>query len=199
MTVIEHSPSSDIRDADALFHEARRRRRRRWVTGFVALVALASGTYVFVSGTGNGGTKTSGHVSGQSLVGLLPNNTNDRDCPGSARVGPATSPDGLPAAVSRTNDLAFVTFVAKGMASGPYLGVSHPVAGLPNRNEVRAIRVGPGGGYVWTRNASGQVQVVRVKNYGIYVYLRASSVCPSGGIARLSDGGVQVTFLAPRT
>jgi hypothetical protein len=200
MTVVERPPSSDIQGAEALFPEARRRRRRRWITGFVALVALSSGTYAFVSGIGNGGgVKTSGSLTGSSLLGLPVDNRSYRDCPGSAQVGPATSPDGLPARVSRTDDLAFVKFVAKGMATGPYLGLTHPLAGLPDRKEVKAIRVGPGGGYVWTRDSSGQVEVVHVMNYGIYVYLTASSDCPSGGLARLSDGGVQVTFLAPRS
>ena len=58
---------------------------------------------------------------------------------------------------------------------------------------------GPGGGYVWTRGTSGQVEVKHTKNYGIYVYLTTTSQCPSGGWARLADGGVQVTFLAPKS
>jgi hypothetical protein len=199
MTVVEHSSASDLQGADALFPEARRRRRRRRIAGVIALVALSTGSYAFVSGIGKGGgVNTSGHVPGSSLLGVLPNNRSYRDCPGSAHVGPATFPDGLPAKVSRTDDLAFVTFVAKGMASGPYLGLTHPFVGLPDRKEVKAIRVGPGGGYVWTRDTAGQVAVVHIKNYGIYVYLRSSSECPNGGLARLADGGVQVTFLAPR-
>jgi hypothetical protein len=100
---------------------------------------------------------------------------------------------------SRTNDLAFVVFVARNMARGPYLGFTHRIAQLPVRRAVKDIRVGPGGGYVWTRGTSGQVEVRHTKNYGIYVYLTTTSQCPSGGWARLADGGVQVTFLAAKS
>ena len=134
-----------------------------------------------------------------SLFGLLANNNAYRTCPDSARVGPATSPDGLPAMTSRTNDLAFVLLIASSMERGPYLGFTHPISQLPPRSAVTDIRVGPGGGYVWTRGASGQVKVEHVENYGIYVYLTTASRCPSGGWARLADDGVQVTFLAPKS
>lgn len=99
---------------------------------------------------------------------------------------------------SRTNDVAFVTSVAKSMDRGPYLGLTHRVAGLPGRRAVRAISVGAGSGYVWKWNSAGQVEVVHVRNYGINVYLSAAAQCPHGGWVRLSDEGVQVTFLAPK-
>ena len=60
---------------------------------------------------------------------------------------------------SRTNDLAFVVFVARNMVRGPYLGFTHRIAQLPDRSAVKDIRVGPGGGYVWTRGTSGQVRL----------------------------------------
>jgi hypothetical protein len=82
------------------------------------------------------------------------------------------------------------------MATGPYFGFTHRIAALPDRAAVKAIRVGPGGGYVWTQDPSGQIEVSRVRNYGIYVYLDKSSDCPIGGWARMADSGVQVTFLA---
>ncbi len=100
---------------------------------------------------------------------------------------------------SRTNDLPFVVSVAQRMVRGPYLGFTHRIEQLPVRSAVKDIRVGPGGGYVWTRATSGQVKVEHVKNYGIYVYLTSASRCPSGGWARLANGGVQVTFLAPKS
>ena len=100
---------------------------------------------------------------------------------------------------SRTDDLQFVVAVARNMIRGPNLGFTHRVAQLPVRSAVKDIRVGPGGGYVWTRGTSGQIEVAHVENYGIYVYLTSVSQCPSGGWARWADGGVQVTFLAPKS
>ena len=70
--------------------------------------------------------------------------------------------------------------------------------GLPSRLDVKAIRVGPGGGYAWTRDPAGQSKVVKINNYGIYIYLKASSDCPDNGWARWAANGVQVTFLAPK-
>ena len=170
------------------------------MTCVVALVvAVSLGVYAGVSWTSGGmPSKGAPTVAAPSLVGLIANNTAYRACPGSARVGPATSPDGLPAMTSRTNDLPFVVSVAQNMARGPYLGFTHRIAGLPDRRAVRAIRVGPGGGYVWTLDPSGQVEVVHVKNYGIYVYLSTASQCPNGGLVRLADNGVQVSFFAPK-
>jgi hypothetical protein len=100
---------------------------------------------------------------------------------------------------SRTNDLTFVVSVAQNMARGRYLGFTHRIAQLPARSAVKTIRVGPGGGYVWARGTSGQIEITHVKNYGIYVYLSSASQCPSGGWARLANGGVQVTFLSPKS
>jgi len=202
MTIVESGPKAKPEDAQALIEEAKRhRRRRRWLTAgaVVLVVAVSLGVYAGVSWRGGGGRSNgAAHVAPPSLVGLVANNSAYQECPGSARVGPATPPDGLPAMASRTNDLAFVVFVAKDMARGPYLGFTHRIAELPDRSAVNAIRVGPGGGYVWTRGTSGQFEVMHVKNYGIYGYLTAASQCPNGGWVRLSDGGVQVTFLAPK-
>ena len=203
MTIVDSAPKALPEDAQALIEEARRhRRRRRWITAgvIVLTVALFLGIFaVFTSGGGGGHPTAAGRVTQSPLVGLPAYNSAYEACPGSAEVGPQTSSDGLPAKASATTDLAFVTFDAKSMERGPYLGFPHRFPGLPDSAAVRAIRIGPGGGYVWTRNSSGQVEVVHVKNYGIYVYLRTASRCPFGGWARLSDGGVQVTFLAPKS
>jgi hypothetical protein len=203
MTSIDFVPAVQAEDPHALIEEAKRHRRhRRWVTaGVVALiVAMSLGVYAGVSWSGGGGpSKGAPPPVAPSIVGLMANNSVYRECPGSALVGPATSPDGLPAMANRTNDLAFVVFVAQNMARGPYLGFTHRIARLPVRSAVKDIRVGPGGGYVWARGTSGQIKVEHVQNYGIYVYLTAASRCPTGGWARWADGGVQVTFLAPKS
>jgi hypothetical protein len=202
MTIVDSIRTSPAKDQQALIEEAKRHRRhRRWFTaGVVALlVAVALGLFAGVSWSGGGATsKGARTAAAPSLSGLTANNAY-RACPGSARVGPATSPDGLPAFASRTNDLPFVASVAQNMARGPYLGFTHQIAKLPLRNAVKYIRVGPGGGYVWTRGTSGLVEVDHVKNYGIDVYLTSASQCPSGGWARWADSGVQVTFLAPKS
>ena len=203
MTILDSVPMVQAEDPQALIEEARRHRRhRRWFTACVValVVAVSLGIYAGVSWSGVGGSSKGTHTAAvRSLDGLVANTNAYRECPGSARVGPATSPDGLPAMASRTNNLGFVVFVARSMARGPYLGFTHRIAQLPVRSAVKDIRVGPGGGYVWTRGTSGQVEVRHVKNYGIYLYLTTTSQCPSGGWARLADGGVQVTFLAPKS
>ena len=203
MTLVDSSPKALLEDAQALIEEAKRhRRRRRWITaGAVVLTAsVFVGIFGVVTSRGGGGRSTGvGRVAPSPLVGLPAYNGAYGACPGSAEVGPQTSSDGLPAKASATTNLAFVTFVAKSMQRGLYLGFPHRFPGLPDRAAVRAIRVGSGGGYVWTRNSSGRVEVVHVKNYGIYVYLQTALLCPFGGWARLSDGGVQVTFLAPKS
>jgi hypothetical protein len=202
MTIVDSAPKAQPEDAQALIEEAKRhRRRRRWLTaGVVALVAAVSLGVLAAISWGGGGGRVNGapRMASSPLVGLPANNNTYDECIGSAKVGPATSADGLPAKVSGTEDLAYVTSVERNMGSGPYLGFTHRIAGLPDRRAVRAIRVGPGGGYVWTRDPSGQVEVVHVKNYGIYVYLSTASQCPNGGWVRLADNGVQVTFLAPK-
>src|ERR1700688_550967 len=160
MTILDATSKAHADNAQALIEEARRhqRGRRRWMAGAVVLAAVLSwGTYAIVSGTGGGGLHAPGQVAAPLLVGLLANSRSYRDCPGSAQVGPATSADGLPAEVSRTDDLSFVKVVAKNMTSSPYLGFTHRIVGMPDYRGVSAIRVGPGGGYVWTRNPSGQV------------------------------------------
>jgi hypothetical protein len=201
MTIVDSIRTAPAEDLQALIEEAKRHRRhRRWFTaGVVALlVAVSLGLFAGVSWSGGGGpSRGARNPDAPSLVGMTANAY--RACPGSARVGPATSPDGLPASASRTNDLAFVASVAQNMARGRYLGFTHQIATLPLRSTVKDIRVGPGGGYVWTRGSSGLVEVDRVKNYGIDVYLNSASQCPSGGWARWADSGVQVTFLAPKS
>ena len=203
MTIVESVPTVQTEDPQALIEEAKRhRRRRRWRAAGVGLlvVAVSLGIYAGISwSSGEGPSKGTATASARSVVGLIANNGAYRECSGSAHVGPATSPDGLPAMASRTNDFTFVVFVAENMARGPYLGFTHRIAQLPARSAVKDIRVGPGGDYVWTKETSGQVEVRHVKNYGIYVYLTTASQCPSGGWARLADGGVQVTFLAPKS
>jgi hypothetical protein len=201
MAILDSVPAAQAEDLQALIEEAKRHRRhRRWFTAcvFALMAVVLLGVYAGVSWSGGGGP-SKGFATAPSLVGLTATNNAYRACPGSARVGPATSPDGLPAMASRTNDLTFVVSVAQNMARGPYLGFTHRIAQLPARSAVKDIRVGPGGGYVWTRETSGQVEVKHVKNYGIYVYLTSASQCPSGGWARLANGGVQVTFLAPKS
>jgi hypothetical protein len=202
VTILGYEPTALPEDPLALIEEAKRHRRRRrwWTAGVVLLVAAVFlGIFAFVSwGVGGGRPIGAGRTTPAPLVGLPVYNSTYDECLGSAKVGPATSADGLPAKVSGTEDLAYVTSVARNMASGPYLGFTHRIAGLPDRHAVRAIRVGPGGGYVWTRVPSGQVEVVHVKNYGIYVYLSTASQCPNGGWVRWADNGVQVTFLAPK-
>ena len=203
MTIVESVPTVQAEGPQALIEEAKRhRRRRRRRTAGVVGIAVAAALVVTagVSSSRRGGPShgTSTAVA-PSLAGSMANDNAYRECPGSAHVGPATSPDGLPAMASRTNDFTFVVFVAQNMARGPYLGFTHRVAQLPARSAVKDIRVGPGGGYVWTRGTSGEIEVEHVKNYGIYVYLTSASQCPSGGWARLADGGVQVTFLAPKS
>ena len=202
MVIVECAPTVQAEDPRALREEAKRHRRhRRWFTACVValVIALAVGIYAGISwSTRSGPSKGVPTAATPSLVGLIANNTGYRECSGSARVGPVTSPDGLPALASRTNDLPFVVSVAQNMARGPYLGFTHRIAQLPARRAVRYVRVGPGGGYVWTRAASGQIEVEHVENYGIFVYLTSASQCPHGGWARLADGGIQVTFLAPK-
>jgi hypothetical protein len=203
MTILDSVPTAQAEEPQALIEEAKRHRRhRRWFTACaIALIAVVLlGVYAGVSWSGGGGpSKGVPGATAPSLVGVTANNDASRACPGSARVGPATSPDGLPAMASRTNDLTFVMSVAQNMARGPYLGFTHQIAQLPARSAVKAIRVGSGGGYVWARGTSGQIEVKHVKNYGIYVYLTSASQCPSGGWARLANGGVQVTFLSPKS
>ena len=203
MTIVDSEPTVKAEDQQALIHEAKRHRRhRRWFTAcaLAVVVAVALGVYAGVSWRSGGGAANGTHpVTASSLVGLIANNNAYRECPGSARVGPATSPDGLPALASRTNDLPFVVSVARNMARGHHLGFTRRIAQLPVRSAVKDIRVGPGGGYVWTRESSGQIDVEHVKNYGVYVYLTSASQCPIGGWSRWADGGVQVTFLAPRS
>ena len=203
MTVLDSVPTVQAQDPQALIEEARRhKRRRRWFTaGVVSLVvAVSLGVYAGVSWKSGGGLPSGAPTAAApSLVGLIANNNAYRECPGSALVGPATSPDGLPALASRTNDLPFVVSVARNMARGHHLGFTRRIAQLPVRSAVKDIRVGPGGGYVWTRGSSGQIDVEHVKNYGVYVYLTSASQCPIGGWSRWADGGVQVTFLAPRS
>lgn len=194
-------PEMEDNEAQALFKEARRRRRRRrwWATGTILLATLLGGTSAVLSAVGkDGGLPAARHFGAPQVVGLLANSNAYLECPGSAHVGDDSSADVLPANVSRTDDLVFVERVAQNMAGGPYLGFTHQVTGLPDRSSVRAVRVGPGGGYVWSRDSSRQVEIVHVKNYGIYVYLEASSRCPTGGWARWANNGVQVTFLAPK-
>lgn len=201
MTMLDSTPIAHPESAQALIEEARRRQRRRWwaVGVLAALVALSGGAFAVVSGIRGGGTPgASGKAVPPSIVGLLANSGSYQECPGSAQVGRASSPDGLPAKSSRTDDLAFVTTVARNMESGPYLGFTHRVAGLPDHARVTAIRVGPGGGFVWSRTISRGVEISPVKNYGIYLYLGEATACPSGGWARWADNGVQVTFLAPK-
>jgi hypothetical protein len=202
MAIVDSAPTVQAEDPRALIEEAKRHKRhRRWFTACVSalVVVMALGLYAGISWSSRTGpSKGVPTAATPSLVGLIANNNAYRECPGSARVGPATSPDGLPALASRTNDLPFVVFVAQNMARGPYLGFTHRIARLPVQRAVRYVRVGPGGGYVWTRSASGQIEVEHVKNYGIFVYLTSASQCPYGGWARLADGGIQVTFLAPR-
>ena len=201
MTFVDSEPIVRAEDQHALIEEAKRHRRhRRWITAWVlaSVVAVSVGVYAGVSwSTGGGSSNGTPPASTHSLVGLIATTNAYRECPGSARVGSATSPDGLPALASRTNDLSFVVSVAQTMARGPFLGFTHRIAQLPRRSAVKDVRVGPGGGYVWTRASSGQIKVEHAKNYGIYVYLRSTSQCPVGGWARLVDSGVQVTFLAP--
>jgi hypothetical protein len=195
-TVHDARDFPDVDEAQLLFEEARRRRRRRlWVIAVASVAALSVGTWVVVDS--GGGARVGTHPATRSLVGLPADHRSYKPCPGSAEVGSATSPDGLPAQVSRTDDLALAVNDARNMLRGQYLGFTHRVSGLPDRSDVKTIRVGPGGGYVWTRDSTGQVEVVPVKNYGLYVYLNSSLACPTGGWARFVDGGFQVTFLAP--
>jgi hypothetical protein len=203
MTIVDSEPTAQKEEPIALIEEARRHRRhrRRFSACVVALVVTVSlGAAAGFSWTSGGGPSSSAPTAtAPSLVGLIANNNAYRECSGSARIGPATSPDGLPARASRTSDLPFVVSVAQNMTRGPYLGFTHRIRQLPVRSAVKDIRVGPGGGYVWAREASGQIEVEHVKNYGIYVYLTSASLCPTGGWARWADGGVQVTFLAPNS
>ena len=203
MTIVDSEPTVQADDPHALIEEAKRHRKhRRWFTACVValVVAVSMGVYAGVSWRSGGGpSATAPTAAAPSLVGLIANNNAYRECSGSAHVGPATSPDGLPAVASRTNDLPFVVSVAQNMARGSHLGFTHRITQLPVRSAVKDIRVGPGGGYVWTRGTSGQIEVEHVHNYGIYVYLTSASQCPDGGWARWADGGVQVTFLAPKS
>jgi hypothetical protein len=185
-------------DSQALFEEARRRRQRRWAVGVVATIVVLAGTAALVVVTRGGNSSVAPRITSPHPFGLLVNNGAYAECTGSAHVGEGTSPDGLPADASGTDNLSFVERVAENMATGPYLGFTHQITALPARRNVRAVRVGPGGGWVWSRSASGQVRVIPVKDYGIYVYLRAASQCPTGGWTRWTANGVQVTFLAPK-
>jgi hypothetical protein len=201
VTIVDSLRTAPAEVQQALIEEAKRhRRRRRWFRAGVVmlLVTVSLALFAGVSWNDGGTSKDARTTATPSLVGLTANNAY-RACPGSARVGPATSPDGLPASASRTNDLTFVASVAQNMSRGPYLGFTHQIAKLPLRSAVKDIRVGPGGGYVWTRGTTGQVEVDHVKNYGIDVSLTSASQCPSGGWARWADNGVQVTFLAPKS
>jgi hypothetical protein len=201
MTMLDSELGTGQADARALIEQARRhqRRRRWWTAGSVAVAVASSGVgYAIVSGIGNGQNPSIPKGKSPSHGAVPVGHRVYQQCPGSAQVGPATSPDGLPAMASRTDDLTFVTLVAEHMAKGDYLGFTHQIAGLPVRENVSSVQVGPGGGYVWMRKATGQAEVVRVKNYGINLYLKAPSDCPTGGWARWSNGGVQITFLAPK-
>ena len=117
MSILESVPTVQAEDPQALIEEAERHRRhRRWFTACVValMVAVSLGVYAGISWSSGGGpSKGTPTAAARSLVGLPANNSAYRECPGSARVGPATSPDGLPAMTSRTNDLAFVVFVAR--------------------------------------------------------------------------------------
>jgi hypothetical protein len=201
MAIVDSVPTVQAEDPIALIEEARRHKRhRRLVTaGVVALiVAMSLGVYVGVSLSGGGPSKGAPTAAAPSLVGLLANNGAYMECPGSAHVGPGDSPDLLPQDISRTDDLSFVESVAEEMTDGAYLGLTHPLAGLPLGRDVSAVRVVPGGGWVSSRGASGQIRVIPEKNYGIYVYLKAAARCPTGGWVRLVNNGVQVTFLRPK-
>jgi hypothetical protein len=188
--------SADL-DAQALFEEARRRRRRRRQTIGVVGVVLLVVTPLIVAATSYGKPGVAHRNATPRLLGLLANKGAYVECPGSAHVGPQSAPDFLPAAISGTDNLSFVVSVAEEMTDGSYLGLTHQVAGLPVGRDVRAVRVAPGGGWVWSRSASGQIRVIPVKNYGIYVYLKETARCPTGGWVRLVNNGVQVTFLMP--
>ena len=137
MTILDSVPMVEAENPRALIEEAKRhRRRRRWFTTCVValVVAVSLGFYAGLSWSGVGGPS-----KGTPILRLLhrwlawSRNTNAyRECPGSARVGPATSPDGLPAMASRTNNVGFVVFVARSMARGPYLGFTHRIVAIAN-------------------------------------------------------------------
>jgi hypothetical protein len=73
-------------DAQALFEEARRRRRKRWIVGVVCLAIAVAATAVAISTSGNGGNHSAGHhASGQGNAHGAPADqysTSGRAAPG---------------------------------------------------------------------------------------------------------------------
>ena len=141
MPILDSVPTVQAEDPQALIEEAKRHRRhRRWFTACVValVVAVSLGVYAGISWSSGGGpSKGTPTAAARSLVGLPANNSAYRECPGSARVGPATSPDGLPAMTSRTNDLSFRCVCREEHGPWPLLGIHAPDRGTasPQRRQ----------------------------------------------------------------
>lgn len=162
--------------------QARVRRRRRGLVRLFGIAVIATAVMAAVVLRTDPATpvRTAG-----------PGPTGATRCPNQVVPSASTGADALPAAASATTDRVHVESVRR--AEEPGLRTKYP--------GVRSTSVIAGGGFVWDRDATGEVVVKAADDWAIGVELRRGSDCPRTvemGLG-LSVDGVPAVFLAPAT